>query len=379
MGRGAAVVKRRSPVATAALRAAVAWSRRDSEPGAWGEVARMTGVVMHAQGPLGSVRTPADLVAALHRPLRELLPVEDHSPALAGVVLLEPDDSLADAALEVAGDYAEALFDGADPATDWLPRWSWQRAEQVQRQVFQDLLAAGDEQVYTASRRFLVEHPSGDLRELIDLRNQANARSVASYLPIPGERVHRFGRGEAEACWWPCPVCRWPMRVHEDRVWCTYPPHGARFLIDRDSCDEVGRPELLSAAERFKPAPQSVINAQCVEEAVWRYVTVPGIPEVELERRLHHPDRGLQVVLYPMKDTYDAIVTSPGRRWTVDVKDHADPLGIATDPPRADHIVVPSYRRGQVNLLSRLLPDKKIWTLRQFCTHVLKAVPEKTA
>ena len=43
--------ERRAVVTTAALRSAVAWSRRADEPRAWREVARMTGVVMGAFGP----------------------------------------------------------------------------------------------------------------------------------------------------------------------------------------------------------------------------------------------------------------------------------------------------------------------------------------
>jgi hypothetical protein len=43
--------ERRAVVTTAALRSAVAWSRRSGEARAWREVARMTGVIMNARGP----------------------------------------------------------------------------------------------------------------------------------------------------------------------------------------------------------------------------------------------------------------------------------------------------------------------------------------
>lgn len=183
----------RSPheaVVTAALRASVAWSRRADQPEAWREVARMAGVIMNVHGSRVQVRTPMDLVSALHRPVSELLPDGTEPGPLDTLVLLDGNDELTDSALEIATDYTFALFEGEfDPAADWLPSWSWQRDEQVERSVFQTLWQAGDQAVYTASRRFLIEQPAGLRRALIDERNTspryAGAKAVADYLDIP--------------------------------------------------------------------------------------------------------------------------------------------------------------------------------------------------
>src|SRR5215831_15852672 len=119
--------ERRAVVTTAALRSAVAWSRRAGEARVWREIARMTGVIMNARGPDGPV-TPAELVALLYRPLGYLLPSLDEPSALDAVTLLDADGELSEAAMEIACDYSHALFDGRDPATEWLPWWAWQCA-----------------------------------------------------------------------------------------------------------------------------------------------------------------------------------------------------------------------------------------------------------
>jgi hypothetical protein len=362
---------RRGILATAALRASVAWTRRDTEPRAWGEVARMAGVVMHVNGPGRGLTTPAELVAALHQPLSLLLD-DPESTALDELVLVGPEGELSDDAMEIVCDYTQALFDGEDPASQWLPSWAWQRAEQIQRQLFQDLIQAGDATVYTASRRFLVEHPAGDVRALIDARRAMNARQVANYIEIPRERLHRFSLGEDGLCWWPCPVCRWPMKVNGQRVGCTYRPHAAQFLL-ADIADALGRPQLVqvSVPALVVPVAHGARSAQCVEPAVWRFVTVPGVPELDLERRLLIPDLGLKVKMYPLKDMFDALVAAPdGRSWSVDVKDHADAMGIVDDPPRAEYVAVPSYRRAQVNQLRRLLPGKSVHTVAALCREI---------
>lgn len=370
------VRERRAVLTTAALRSAVAWSRRAGEARAWREVARMTGVIMNARGPGDGLVTPAELVALLHRPLGELLPFVDEPSVLDAVILLNADGDLSEEAMEIACDYNHALFDGHDPATEWLPRWAWQRAEQVERQVFQSLVQAGDQVAYTASRRFVVERPAGDWQALAEERTNSpayrGARLVAEFGPIPPERTCRFASGDAGACWWPCPVCNWPMRIQQQFVYCTYGPHQARFRMASQSLAAGSAPALVktSAARMRMPQARPVAGARCVDPAVWRFITVAGIPELLLERRLKGV-AGVEVQMWPVKDTFDVLVNATdGHAWTVDVKDHADPGRIADDPPAAEHVVVPAYRKGQLSQLSRMLRGKQVWTIDRFCGHV---------
>jgi hypothetical protein len=91
------------------------------------------------------------------------------------------------------------------------------------------------------------------------------------------------------------------MRVTGDVVEFGYRHHEARFRI-------VGR-----VVQRGIPAPgEGVVGAgkhpgwapdrcRCAELAVWRYITVPGVPELALERRLLRIP-GVQVAMWPGLD-----------------------------------------------------------------------------
>lgn len=367
--------EKREVITTAALRAAVAWSRREEEQRAWREVARMTGVVMYALGPGSGPVTPAELVALLRQPLRKLLPPADDRSPIEDVILLGPGDQLSDDALDIACDYNHALFDVRDPGTEWLPGWAWQRAEQVERQMFQNLSQAGDETVYTSSRRFVIERPSGVERELTDERTKspryAGARLVAGYGPIPADRVFRYGPAASDVCWWPCPICQWPMHVHDPIVRCAYGPHEASFRISaRGTSGSLPKLVRTSVARLKTPGAQDAADAVCVDPAVWRFITVPGVPELLLERQLQAIP-GVTVKMWPIQDAYDLLVTTPdGRPWRIDVKDHVAPDQIVRRPPAAEYVVVPRYRKGQVPDLRRMLPGKQVKTLDGFVSHI---------
>jgi hypothetical protein len=336
----------------------------------------MTGVIMGSFGPGPGPATPSQLVAYLRRPLGEMLPDADEPSPLDGVILLDGEDRLTDGAIDIACDYNHVLFHGRDPAADWLPGWAWQRSEQVERLLFQSLIQSGSQDAYVASRRFVIERPAGAQRALTDERTTvleyAGARLVTDYRPIPPDRVHRFGGGEADACWWPCPVCRWPMRIQEAVVSCAYSPHQAAFRITGAGRPAGSRPVLTktSAARLRVPDAQPTARSTCVDQAVWRFITVPGLSEVLLERRLRAIP-GVGVQMWPVRDAYDLLVTAPnGHPWRVDVKDHVSPAGIAADAPTAEYVVVPAYRKGQVSQLRRMLPDKQVRTIDQFVSEV---------
>jgi hypothetical protein len=342
----------------------------------------MTGVVMAALGPGYGPVTPAELVTALSAPLGRLLPAAARQgDPLDDLVLLDEDGSLSDATFEVACDYTQVLFDSVDPGAAWLPAWAWQRGEQVERGVFADLASSASDKDYSTARRFIVEHPAGDSeRKLADLANATRVRRVASYEPIPDDRVWRHGSGPEDRCWWPCPACGWPMRVRGGFVGCSYGPHEARFRLEPNSVGEGRVPRLVPVSSRRvrTPAARPAASACCVDLAVWRFITVPGLPELELAGRLSRMD-GVKVDVWPGRDYCDVRAIPPvGEPWDIDVKDHADPRRIAEDPPAAGHVVVPSYRRGQVAELRRLLPDKRVWTMdafvRRFTSHVASGV-----
>jgi hypothetical protein len=82
---------------------------------------------------------------------------------------------------------------------------------------------------------------------------------------------------------------------------------------------------------------------------------------------------GIDVQMWPIRDAYDLLVTAQGgQTWRVDVKDHVSPARIAAEPPSAEYIVVPAYRKAQVNQLRRMLPGKQVRTIDQFVSEVLE-------
>ena len=253
---------------TAALRAAVSWTRRIEEPQAWRELSRMTGVVMYVLGPGHDSISPIQLVERLHRPLRELSTGFGDSPWLGEITLLDRNDQLTDAAVEVAFEYTQALFGETDSARRWLPTWTWQRAEQIERQVFDGLLRTASNEGYSTSRRFLIEHPAGSARELTEQMNSSGISRVARYVPIPAERVSRSVGGEW--WWWPCPTCRWPMRVRSETVECGYSHHQARFRLDQTADRRRGEPGLvkMSTARLRVPEGRPPVCQGCMRPVV---------------------------------------------------------------------------------------------------------------
>ena len=302
----------------------------------------------------------------LRHPLAKLLGSAAGIGGLGDLVFLDEEDQLTPAAVEVGCEYTEALFATEDPGQGWLPSWAWQRAEQVQRRVFETLISSGTEETYSAARRFLIENPAGDESELTALMNAGRIRRAVSFGPIPADRVHRTPRG---AHWWPCPVCGWPMAVHGDDVACGYSHHQARFRADTHG---PGLPRLVktSPARIRVPDARPEQGARCVDMAVWRFITVPGVPELQLERRLLAVS-GVGVTMWPGINRVDLGVRTPAGDWEVDVKDHADPVTIAEGRgPAARDIVVPDYRRSQVSPLVRMLPGKRVWTISGFVRRV---------
>ena len=161
---------------------------------------------------------------------------------------------------------------------------------------------------------------------------------------------------------------------------CAYSPHQAVFRITGTG-RPAGKPILVktSAARLRVPDAQPPAGSTCVDQAVWRFVTVPGISEVLLERRLRAIP-GVGVQMWPVRDAYDLLVTAPdGHPWRVDVKDHVAPAGIAADPPAAEYVVVPAYRKGQVSQLRRMLPGKQVRTIDQLVSEVRGHAAKKGA
>ncbi|MFF2619709.1 hypothetical protein [Kitasatospora sp. NPDC058046] len=243
---------------------------------------------------------------------------------------------------------------GMLPVSTGLSRIS---GESVQHAVFHALRAAGFE-AYTRGREAMVRTPVLTRRELS--RSTALVE-LGAYTGISPTR--QFG-----GLWAACPMCEWTLRA-------TYRPNGAVDL----ECEE-DRHSLLGARYRAEPdaegwhlAPRGELRTVpellpvegyvALPYALWLWVTLPGLLEVELRDRL--VASGAKVRLWPFGDAYDLHVTRPGRSrvWRVDVKTWADPYGLAQklreepEGPGGLCFVVPEHLRGYLPLLRRVVRD----------------------
>ncbi|MFD6833953.1 restriction endonuclease-related protein [Streptomyces diastaticus] len=242
---------------------------------------------------------------------------------------------------------------GMLPVSTGLSRIS---GETVQHAVFRSLRAAGFE-AYTRGREAMVRTPVLTRRNLS--RNSVLVE-LGAYTGISPTR--QFG-----GLWAACPMCGWTMRA-------TYRPNG---VVDIECEDE--RHSLLGARYRAEPtamegwslAPYGELRTVpellpvegyvALPYALWLWVTLPGLLEVELRDRL--VALGAEVRLWPFGDAYDLHVTRPScsRAWRVDVKTWADPHGLAQklreEPEGSGGLcfVVPEHLRGYLPLLRRVV------------------------
>lgn len=334
----------------------------------------MHGVFLSLVPPGAGPTTPGDLIDSLRRPMREWVPLQwDSMPSeLGSFRVLGEDGLLTGDAVEYGSDYSEALFENHEAGIDWIPRWAQQTFEKVERSVYTVLSSAGQEE-YVATRQMLIEVPAGTADRVSDELHARGALHTEAYEPLPPDRQFTTGR---ESWYVPCPVCKWPMHVRGSTLACRYPQHAGQFTIT-DEQDAAGAPSVRG------PMPACALNAAevvCLHEAVWRYITIPGVTEVALMSWLAEQP-GISsdaIVKWPHKDRWDITVRVGTTVFEVDLKDTKSPSQIVARPPRVRHVVVPDYRSWQVAQLRRSLPKGRyeVRTVRAFKTAIGKALKE---
>ncbi|GAB3971034.1 hypothetical protein GCM10029978_045460 [Actinoallomurus acanthiterrae] len=364
---------RRRALVSAAVRAGYAWTCRFEQLAAWREVARMTGVVMSICGPGQGPNTPDTLIAALAHPLRDLHPQLFAEDPVGELSVLE-NGELTSAVYTYGCEHIVELLGkagGLDPGRKWIPSWAWMQAELVENEAFQRIYDGASEAEYTAHRRFVVEHPAGQLKKLTDEFNaKVGSRRSVDYEPFEADQVFE-GR-----YWWPCPVCRWPMHVSGPEVQCQFIPHNAVYYVRRDG----DQPRLQRRDGHVPRQPRTrryraegELRSIRVQTSVWRHIVIPGLTEIALYEHLKKKERqGLEASLWPGKDTVDVGVRILATRWSkdFDVKDFSSAAVLAdalrAKPPAARTIVIPDYRgEAQRDELRDLLPNLEVLLERQ--------------
>ena len=356
---------------TTALRAAKAWSLRDTEPQAWREISRMYGVLLSFLPPGEGPATPIEMIENLRRPMRDWvsLPWNTLPEELGAFPILGSDDDLTGEAIEYGSEYTEALFEDHEAGTDWIPRWAAQTFEKVERSVYMVLVSAGQDE-YVSTRQLLIEVPAGTRAVVRDEINARGALRTEAYIPLPPDQ--QFA-GEDSSWYVPCPECRWPMHVRGALLRCRFPQHHGTFEI-KSFGSQTAAPMVIGPVPIVAESATDVVS---LHHAVWRYITVPGITEVGLMRWLaKHP--GVEVDRWPHKDRWDITARVGETVFQIDLKDVRYPSQIGAKPPHVRYVVVPDYRAWQIAQLKRTLPKEQYTacTVRTLKVLVKKALGE---
>ncbi|MEU4604460.1 hypothetical protein AB0F43_15880 [Kribbella sp. NPDC023972] len=365
-------------VTRAALRAAKAMTAPGLEPQQrLVTLMECHGTLLAARGPLSPLPF-GEFRRALKGDLVSLLP-EGISPLdLSGLTVIDQDGRLTETAFDLEFEQQMLLhtlrkLDGRAGAVSDRDLQS----EIDQETAFALLSKQGDQDLYEAGRTDLIRRPSGHVDELCELRLPPLLMDLYQEISLDS----RY-----DGWWFPCPICDWPMRiavrrnagtkVGEARCW--HGPHaemGASYHFRLPAAGtapvllpEPAPPRPLGREAALHPDVGTVPEALPVEghkalaRGIWRYTTVPGLPELALYDQLTR--RGLRAFLWPALDSYDLLVegkSKTGRKWSfkVDVKDYtsARTLGKLIDAQEgdrggADWLVVPDHRASQLPLLS---------------------------
>ncbi|KOG54438.1 hypothetical protein ADK76_23395 [Streptomyces griseoflavus] len=260
---------------------------------------------------------------------------------------------------------------------------------------------------YHVHRENLVRHPAVTVEELRKLRLPPPALDF--FEDIPSYMTH-------QGYWFSCPACAWPMKITvegrgstaQGSVQCLYPWHaetGASYIFAPvrgqipvlDQAVELRTPSarhraLHTGAVPGVPQALPVAGYKALVRDVWRYTTIPGLPEVRLYEILAErlAGSGVQVRLWPDNDAYDLLVARGEGRgqqvlFTVDFKDYRWSNQLVSklradggDKGRAGWIVVPDHRASQIPQLTEECRrhGMRAATATDFLELVLRAVQE---
>ncbi|MFJ5879880.1 hypothetical protein [Kitasatospora cineracea] len=301
--------------------------------------------------------------------LGPLLPPSDEVDDRFGELRLLDSDGLVRDALE------DLCREHLVPQAAWEQHWPWARAraEQEERRLFEVMrrLEPGE---YRQARALLAECPAGPVGELRRRWDQLWMR-FDFFEPVAG-----WSWCQLEGWWYPCPKCRWPMRVvHTGRdveVRCeAHRARGVHYRLSREQGGRAAAPLLVGTGR----ASDAVVGLPASEQhlalsrPVWRYGVLPTLLEIELRDRLQALAH-VRVEMWPGEvrpDEYDLKITVvvPGckvRTWRVDAKDWASADALARvllerEPtPYTLHIVVPDHQKHEVEFLKERLAGRRL-------------------
>lgn len=167
---------------------------------------------------------------------------------------------------------------------------------------------------YVIARRFLIENPwiGGRFESLPNDLVTFREVVTRSYIKVPKSALH-------DGVYWLCPYCRGILVWDGNKPRCAKPS-----ICARQSSDYL-------EMQALKPEPDML----CLKKSIHSRVCLPGIPEIDLYRKLlekqkYASSKIQKVDLWPDADTYDIrIAFNDGTAWAIDVKDYANPVALA--------------------------------------------------
>jgi hypothetical protein len=233
--------------------------------------------------------------------------------------------------------------------------------EQAERRTFEALRRLPGKE-YTKARGLLVDHAAGELSQLRRAWDGLLGR-LDLYEPV-STRTWSHVRGH----WFPCPVCRWPMRVGGPspvrEVRCeAHAREGIRYTCNVERAPDRP-PKLVPAGRDASPvrAVPATADHLAVSRSTWRYVTLPGLLEISLRREAR--SLGARVLMWPDKDRYDLRISLNRRVWKVDAKAWASVTGLGQalrdkDPAEPGLIIViPDHQHSGRELLQDMIRQR---------------------
>ncbi|MEV4872242.1 hypothetical protein [Streptomyces syringium] len=266
--------------------------------------------------------------------------------------------------------------------------WPWARvrAEQEEQRLF-DLMRRLSPEDYRRARALLGTHAAGAVRELSRQWDRLWMRFDFF------ETVADWPWCQVDGWWYPCPVCRWSMRVlrcgAQFDVRCE--AHAARGVHYRYTPSGGPGPGELTgtgkAAVPVMPLPASSDHL-AVSRPVWRYGTLPVLLELQLRDAVVDLPH-VELVMWPGEqrpDEYDLHITVavPGKRarhWRVDAKawESVVALGKAlTNRPalrKGLTIVLPDHQHSEQHFLAAQVRDRgvRVTTVSRLVSDIEKA------
>ncbi|MCC3772182.1 hypothetical protein [Streptomyces sp. UNOC14_S4] len=306
---------------------------------------------------------------ALRGPLAPLLPAPSEAGDGFGALCLLDEDGLVRDALQ------DLCREHLVPQVALERHWPWARvrAEQEERRLY-EVLRRLEPQEYRRARALLAECPAGPVRVLRRAWDQLWMRFDFF------EAVSDWPWCHLDGWWYPCPKCRWPMRVvrrgGEVEVRCeAHRARGVHYRLGLEPAAGGAAPLLVGTGSESDPVvglPASTEHL-ALSRPVWRYGVLPTLLEIDLRDRL----RGLeyvQVQMWPGElrpDEYDLkiTITLPGRRprhLRVDAKAWESVEGLARallerEPkPYPLTIVLPDHQGHEVEYLKARLAGRRV-------------------